>query len=240
MKRPLVLMSSLALLICCALPLFAQIPNPGFENWTNNNPDGWITTNAPPTYTNVTRTTTAHSGSAALRGEVVSVFAVPIPPLIQSGTGGDGFTFTQRPASLTGYYQFSPASGSGNRFFITVVLTKGGIGQTAVAAGTTTITAATSGYVQFSAPISYVSPLSPDTAYIQMLIGGPSTGGQATAGSYFIVDDLAFSGTASAVEADAGNGSYSFALQQNYPNPFNPSTNQFLRCSAWTCYAQGL
>lgn len=125
---------------------------------------------------------------------------------------------------MTGYYQFSPASGSSDRLFITVVLTKGGITQTAIAAGATIITAATSGYVQFSAPISYVSSLSPDTAYIQILIGGPPTGGQATVGSYFLVDDLAFAGTASAVETEAGNGPYSFALQQNYPNPFNPST----------------
>src|SRR5512143_1290629 len=86
---------------------WGQIPNQGFETWTNNAPDGWVTSNAAPLYTNVTQSSTAHSGSSAIRGDVVLVSTVAIAGVIQSGPGGHGFAYSQRPASVTGWYQFS-------------------------------------------------------------------------------------------------------------------------------------
>ena len=79
----------------------AQIPNAGFENWTGIDPTGWATSNAPPVYTNVTQSTVAHGGSLAVRGDVVLIPPVAIGPAIQSGPGGHGFAYNQRPTSFT-------------------------------------------------------------------------------------------------------------------------------------------
>jgi hypothetical protein len=43
----------------------AQIPNAGFENWTGADPTSWATSNAAPVYVNVTKSTTAHGGTAS-------------------------------------------------------------------------------------------------------------------------------------------------------------------------------
>ena len=81
---------------------------------------------------------------------------------------------------------------------------------------------AASSWTQFSVPFAYFSADVPDWASLSFIISGPGSANP-RAGSYFLLDDLAFSGTASAVED--GMLPQTFALEQNYPNPFNPSTS---------------
>jgi hypothetical protein len=223
MKRSLILLGILAFAISSTVPALAQIPNAGFESWSTAGPDGWGTTFS---IGNVSRSTSAHTGSSSIRGEVISFFGTALAPTAQSGVDAQGFPWTQRPGSLTGYYQFSPVSGSGDRLTIIVLLMKGGIGGTSVATGVVSITNAASSWTSFSAPLVYASPATPDTAIISIVLLGNGQGAAASpkVGSFYLVDDLAFGGTASAVSND-GTLLRSFALEQNYPNPFNPSTN---------------
>jgi hypothetical protein len=202
---------------------FAQIPNAGFESWTGGNPDGWYATNV--LITTVTQTSTAHSGSTAARGEVMTFYTITLPPAIQTGQDGRGFAYSQRPGSITGYFQYFPAASSGDRFYVDAVLTKGGIDNIPVAVGAVAISAATSSYTQFSATFVYQTSDIPDTCYIQISIVGPGTGPQSTphAGSYYLLDDLAFSGSTD-VENQSSLVPAAMNLEQNYPNPFNPST----------------
>lgn len=225
MRRSLLLFGTLVLSLCCALTAFAQIPNAGFEDWLTvgsyMNPTGWSTTNVPSAVNNITRSSTAHSGSYAVRGDIVSAspaYPVPMPVLLMTIPG---FPWTQRSAALTGYYQFSPASGSTDSLYITVTLYKG---TTGLAAGGAVLGGSAS-YNQFSAPIYYGTSDTPDSAMIVIMIAGPgSQSSVAQIGSYFLIDDLAFSGVASAVTEEKGSLPNAFALAQNYPNPFNPST----------------
>ncbi|MCX6144605.1 MAG: T9SS type A sorting domain-containing protein [Ignavibacteriales bacterium] len=224
MKRSLILLSATALLFCGALTAFAQIPNAGFETWIPvlNSPTGWATGNIPGFYTTVTQSTTAHSGSSSAKGTVVAFATNPIPPTL---TTIPGFPWSQRSAVLTGYYQFFPAAGTTDSAYVTVVLYKGQL-TAPVAAGGASL-GSSSSWKQFSAPLIYVSTTAADTGMIMITIGGSSgTSSPPHAGSYFLVDDLAFSGTAplSAVENTGNSVPNSFALEQNYPNPFNPST----------------
>jgi len=224
MKRSLLLLGTIVLLSCCAATALAQIPNVGFENWTSGNPDGWWTSNfAALSWVNVTQSRTAHSGTYSVRGDVISIQGTPgYAPMIAAGSNLDGFAWTQRSGFITGYYQLFPASGSGDRISLLGSLMKGGVHGTGVAVGGGTVTAAASSWTQFSVPFTYLSSNTPDWASLSISLVGPGSTDPKN-GSYFLLDDVAFSGTASAVD-DANAVPQSFTLDQNYPNPFNPST----------------
>lgn len=217
----------LPLFVCLLLhTATAQIPNAGFENWANSSTlDGWATTNNI-LFTNVTQSTSSHSGTYAVRGDVAQVSTVTFSPTIQSGIDARGFTYTGRPVSITGYYQFFPAASSGDRFGVNVGLYKGGVDGLNVGIAPITISATTSTYTQFTANFIYQTSDIPDTCVIEFLIIGPGTGTEAYPhlGSYYLLDDLAFAGGTN-VENSPVNKPDDFSLSQNYPNPFNPSTN---------------
>ncbi len=224
MKRSLLLLGTVAVLLCGTLTAFAQIPNAGFENWTAGAPDGWWTNNIAGIGVPVTQSHTSHTGSSAARGDVLSIITgAPYSPQIITGVSAGGFSVNQRYGSITGYYQFSPQSG--DRILVSAALYKGGLTGTGVAAAGGILANAASSYTQFSVPFQYITSDVPDLCVITFVIGGPSSSSSTPhAGSYFLLDDLALSGTASAVSDPAGLPQ-SFALEQNYPNPFNPSTN---------------
>lgn len=194
--------------------MLAQIPNDGFENWTNGEPDNWLTDNAPTFYTPVTQTSDAHSGSSAVQGTVVSFSGTAIAPILLSGTDGFGFPFTDRPASIHGYYKFTPVND--DYFELIVGFTKNG--ETAGAGAV--ILGAASSYTEFSTDITWIIPDNPDTAIILITVSNNSS--VANVGTTFYLDDLSFSDV-TAVQFN-NNVPAEFNLAQNYPNPFNPST----------------
>lgn len=211
----------LIVLVCASGVAFAQIPNPGFESWTGGNPDNWATSNAAPVYTNVTASATAHGGSTSARGDVINIGGpVNIQPVLQSGPTGEGFAISTRPAAITGWYRFT--SVEADRFGVNVVLFKGGVDGTAVANAAIADPTPRADWYQFNVPFTYVSAETPDVCVIQHQIVAPLGGANPHIGSWFLLDDLAFSGTTD-VAGPAGKPR-TFALHQNYPNPFNPST----------------
>lgn len=214
MKR---MLQALFLLLLFASAAAAQIPNAGFENWTGNNPDGWATFNSPPYFEPITRSTDAHSGSAAARGEVVNSIVGAVSPILQSGPEAEGFPVSDRYGQVTLFYKFNPVGQ--DRLALNFILTKA---SNAVAVGASAIQTAAQSWTQIDVPFNYLTTEVPDTCILQiMIIGGE--GSTYTLGSNFIVDDLSFSG-AVAVD-DERFKSLRFSLSQNYPNPFNPETN---------------
>jgi hypothetical protein len=227
MKRTLSLFEAVAFVVCLQSIGYGQIPNAGFESWTGSEPNEWTTSNSPAGIT-ITSTLTAHGGTSAARGDVVSIVGTiyVIQPVLQSGQVARGFPYTQRPASFTGYYEFVPAGSSGDRFGINVELFKGGVDGTLVGIAAAALATSVPSYAQFTASFDYLTTDTPDTCVIQILIVGPGTGAQATphVGSYFLLDDIAFTGISS-VASWRTSVPTSLQLDQNYPNPFNPTTN---------------
>jgi hypothetical protein len=204
--------------------LHAQIPNSGFENWTSNDPDGWATSNvfvgSVAQIQNITKSSDAHGGSAAVKGEVVTFYTITYAPMLQSGTGGTGFAFTQRPKTVTGWLKTSFLQS--DRFTINIILYKN---STPVAIAANYITANYSTYTQFSVDFSYLTADIPDNCIAQfMIVGSSSSSSSPHIGSYYILDDIAFSGTVPTDVAASKQIPVQFNLEQNYPNPFNPST----------------
>jgi len=190
------------------------IPNGGFETWAGADPAGWSTTNDDPLFVNVTKSTDAHSGSAAVRGEVKSIgsgFSFP-PGLLTE----PAFALNSRPAAIQGWYKTSLLGG--DVVYIVVAITKA---DTAIGGTGITINTSSSVYQQFSSNIVVLSEETPDSAVISVQISGSA--GLPNVGSYFILDDLAW-GAATAVGSSDNTLPDRFALEQNYPNPFNPTT----------------
>jgi hypothetical protein len=190
------------------------IPNGGFEDWPDGVLTGWDTSNDPPTYLGVTKSTDAHSGSFAVLGTVVDAgMGFGIPPTIFTAPG---FPLNSRPAALHGWYKSSLSAG--DFIHISVALFKG---EDGVGAGSAIITSSSASYKEFAANIVYISEMTPDTAVITMNLIGSA--GFPTIGSSFLADDLAW-GVATAVKSPEATSPEDFRLDQNYPNPFNPNT----------------
>jgi hypothetical protein len=204
----------------CALTMAAQaqIPNPGFENWNDEySPVGWYTDNVEALgWITISQTGggESHSGTYAIRGEVISAATVAYPPLAWTGN----FLCSQRYAELTGWYEFSPLNGDILSVSILIYGHDGGYGNAIY------IDQSASQFTQFSVPINYSETGDPDSAAIAIEILRRDTA-DVNVGSFYILDDLAFGSGASVPEGLATQTiPTAFSLHQNYPNPFNSTT----------------
>ena len=220
MKNKLFIFKYSFLLLFLSIKINAQILNGDFEEWTNTNimnPDNWISNNAY-VYTVITKSTDKHSGLYAVKGEVVNFDSSSIPPMLYSGTNGEGFNVNQRYAFLSGYYKFS--SENGDVFSAVIIFYNNNI----PIAAKDTILNPSAEYIQFSIPIKYSKIDIPDRCTIQFQIHDPTDTIPANIGSYFVLDDVQLTGNVSTGIKDVARVPDGFNVYQNYPNPFNPST----------------
>ncbi len=210
------------ILLLASIPnlLFAQnpIPNPSFENWSGGAPDGWYVNNIPG-ISPCTQSNDSHSGSSALKGEVLNVAGNPFIPVFWAGTQTDQFIVTTvRHAQLTGYYKFSSAAEDSFVIGVSIFDTaKLGFGGGVIALPTV------SSFTKFTIDIVYADQKTPAFANITGSLHGANSQNPAF-GSVFIIDDLEFAGTVTSVLGNPHQNPTQFELQQNYPNPFNPET----------------
>lgn len=214
MKRPVLLISIILILISS---LHAQeIPNAGFENWTGNEPNEWLTNNPIGGTAVVTPTLSSRNGNFSARLRVEENGGFPYPAIIIAGTNGMGFPITQAYEALNGYFQFYPQPG--DIYNVIVQIWEGGIQGTLLGIGGFSTITETASWTQFSVPIDYSQSGTPDWCSVSIaLYAETNTLGTA------LVDDLSF-GSANVVEQISGL-LQDYKLKQNYPNPFNPTTN---------------
>ena len=188
----------------------AQIPNGGFEDWTDfgtyEDPAGWTSLNAlTTTFGGVLSCEQATPAAAGSYGVKVTSRDIPgfglFPGLLLTGNeeaSADGFPYTARPQALNGMWKAAIAAGDDGAVVVTLSRWNASLGEReSIGAGIASVSGTVNAWTSFSADIDYTSTQNPDTATIAILSSAGLTG-EATAGSTISVDDLSF-GTATAI-----------------------------------------
>ncbi len=211
----------------------AQIFSTGtFDAWvTRNNiekPVDWETIDSelatqipiplPPT---VTKTTVARTGPFAAQLATQNFLGqLSVPGIILLGNtfnsgGGSipgGLPFTGRPASLQFYYQLSGPQAVADSAYMVVELTRLVNGQVQIVAEGEHIFRALAGsYTLVTVPLQYRSSLAPDSVSMGFSSG---VANNVNAGTILRIDDISFTGTATATRNPQLNAALSAA-----PNP---------------------
>ena len=223
---------SIVWIIAFAASAMAQIPNPGFENFTTvgayDVPDGWGTMNNTTAMASIYTATKGTPGSPGtsylkLTSKTVGpgvVNGIAVSGVIDSMTmmPKSGFAYNMRPASLTGKWQhmiYGSSQGS-----IQVTLTRWDMGMNMrmpVASGTVTLSGMTMSWANFTIPLTYVDGNNPDTCIIFMKASGSTP----TNNDYLWVDNLAFSGSVTGIE----NHASVVTNMVVFPNPSTETIN---------------
>jgi len=217
--------------IIIANALFAQIPNSGFENWTNPNgyniPDSWgnlnPVTNSASIYTCL-KGTPGSPGTAYLKLISKTVTGMGVQPgiavcgVLNTTTfqAVSGFAYSDRPVSLKGKWQFM-ANGS-DQGYISVYLTKWDAGLTmrdTIGEVTYLLPGMVMSWQNFTIPLSYNNNEIPDSAVIIF----SASGSVPVDGSYLYIDNLSFFGTTVGMEEQSDQAGLII-----FPNPVIQNT----------------
>jgi hypothetical protein len=169
---------------------FGQIPNPSFETWTGQHPNGWRAYWNPPysPYTFETQSTSAHAGTVGVKSDIVLTGPYFNPSGLYSASDTTNFYFpiTTKPLELKGWFILQ--TNGLDTFTVNVTMKSAGvvIGQGEFTSFTTNLT-----YSEFTTNINYSISAIPDSMKIVVTFnhGTPWSG---HSGSYFILDDLYF------------------------------------------------
>ncbi|HQW87568.1 MAG TPA: hypothetical protein PLH93_10300 [Flavobacteriales bacterium] len=188
----------------------AQIPNGGFENWTNNvnymEPADWWTTNAV-THLLAGTASCVPGTPGAVGNHHIAITSMTAGTIVEVGratcgnelTGYPGFPYAARPATFEGQVQYAPQGG--DAAMVHAALWGWNSQMTArevIAVATFNITAAIPTWQSFSIPFSYLSSNTPDTArvFIEASMNTPVDG------TTILVDDLHFDGAVGVMELE--------------------------------------
>lgn len=217
---------TIALMFVFTISEAQEIPNAGFENWTNigaySNPDGWDQLNALTANANVftcEKGTPANVGSYYLKltSRTVTGMGV-IPGIAVSGQidpstfqPKSGFPFTGQPQSLTGKWQHMIYGSS--QGFIDVNLTRWDNATNSriiVANGHVDLTGMAMSWANFSIPLNYNETNTPDSCVIIMSASGTAP----TNNDYLWVDAMTFQGSVTSINPMELENTFEI-----YPNP---------------------
>jgi len=215
--------------------LIAQIPNSGFEDWTNmityNNPNLWFTLNGVTASANTftcIKGTPGNPGNSYIKLTSKSVAGMGIKPGIAvSGKLNtttmkpeSGFPFTGRPEALTGNWEYM-AYGT-DKGYISILLSHWNSNsqkRDTVSYKYFTLSGMVMSWASFTIPISYQSESFPDSAII-VLSASNANGAATAANSFLYVDKLSFKNTIWLSKEE-----YTQQKVNIYPNPAASAVN---------------
>ncbi|MBI3500464.1 MAG: T9SS type A sorting domain-containing protein [Bacteroidetes bacterium] len=231
MKKLLLFSASTIFVTLSVIEALAQnaIPNPGFENWTNqgsyDDPSGGWGTIADISGGFVVNCYKApspdmHSGTYACKLITKNIpFQGEAPGIVVTGTinqstmGVDGgVLFNLKPDSMAGWYKYSPVGVDTASVDVRLSYWNG-TSRVQVAEARFEKTTAVSSYARFSVPFIYAVPNTPDTMVIVLMSSyGGATSANTNSTAYY--DDLDLIYNTTAVNEQILNASVSV-----YPNP---------------------
>ncbi len=178
-----------------------NIPNAGFENWSENffysEPVHFWTTNFQAFFSgvgaNVTQTVDAHSGEFAIKLESIQLDSQVISGAIAIGSPGQegligGYPYSELPDTLSGFAKYDISPGDSALLFIIFTLNGVPISQSVQQ-----FSGVQDNYEQFKIPISSQQPIEPDS-FVFILITSMDFD-NAVAGNVIFIDDLEFIGS---------------------------------------------
>ncbi len=187
--------------LLCAASVQAQnpVPNASFENWSNGNPVGWVTSNGPFSGTPITQNTTGHTGSKAARGTFTSLVESPVLNLLNASNLP--VAISQAYEHFTFYYQLQLNSTAGSEAFVaSAQFNDVNYSPTGAASQYFERVSNTSTWTFADLPINNFAP-NPTGMTISFSLAGSD----AVAGSFFVVDDVAVTnGPAGVAELEQG------------------------------------
>ena len=217
-------------------PARAQtFPNSNLDTWATRTtsvstgvdaPTNWVTLDdlaaaelkqrLPFSTGTVTKAPTARTGPFAAQLQTQTFFGDPIPGIILVGSsvngGMGGIPFTGRPAALQFYYQLSGPRAVADSAGVIVQLTRR-VNRTQVIIARTFyfLPALAATYTLATVPLTYTSGMAPDSLFLGFSSGFAEN---ITVGTVLRVDDITFTGTATATRDAALAASIGLA-----PNP---------------------
>lgn len=228
-------------LLVLPLTVQAQIPNGGFENWTEDSgilePTGWTTVNALGgllglSFAEQTPGAVGTYGIALTTQEVPGLGIIPSVAFVGDlGSETEGFAYTGRPTALTGQFKFIPEGEDLGTVAVTFWRWDAGAGERVdIGAGFLALSEAATSWTGFEIPIEYTSSETPDSANVTLLssVGSPTAGG-----TQLSIDALAFTNTTNVVSRAIDE----LAI---YPNPTNDriwieqNGGTLLRAEVWS------
>ena len=185
-------------LLCAMSALFLStfsfgqnpVPNASFENWKDNLPDEWVTSNVPDgNLFNVTLVEPGFGSDHALKGEVIEFPGFPgIPyiPLLESNTSDFGFPVNSAYPYFTMHYQFYPTGAEDLlSVFVGVMDDQGSV----IGGGFADISSPSDTFTLLNIPLTYTTG-QPYRAFITLGMNSSNYNGFPEVGSYFIIDSL--------------------------------------------------
>jgi hypothetical protein len=146
-----------SILVCFVVPVWiilysaqsvqAQnlLRNPGFENFTNGEPDSWTTSNIPGLLVLVSPSKETHSGKSGVKLEVKSFYGTKM-----AGTASqENIPAAARQFSLTGFYRLKSVGGDKAFVHISLISDK----KSTICVGNLTLEPS-AGFKEFSLPLS--------------------------------------------------------------------------------------
>lgn len=209
-------------IVCFSILCTAQIPDFSFENWKSytgaagkyDAPDGWVTTNHLMDYTpvpvSVTRDSTPHSGSLAMKlssfkylnlqaGKYDTSAAIAVTGY-KGFFGAVGYNFDKRPVALKLFYRYNPDGNDTAR--VVILLSKATVtGFDTIGYASINIIAGETSYKELTLPITYKTASKPDTSTIMLYSGSDFS---PALNSVFVVDDVSYEYAVNIDEAFAG------------------------------------
>jgi hypothetical protein len=190
-------LSLFALLIATILSA-QNVPNGGFENWTDGEPDDWATVNIPGSEV-ITQSNDAFSGSFSVRGQSIEVNNDNLPVDIEAEgppeAAGLGFPISEQFTKMTFRYKFD--NGSNDQLIVLVSIRNAD--SVSMGLGSLTIEDNSEGWSIGTVLIDYTGEGTAAFAAVQIILQDQTGGDPPSTDAFFIIDDVELSSGATGV-----------------------------------------